>query len=92
MLGRPDQLTCPALTQAQARRINAIKRTHLIIGYEGVVDHDYTAVVVTTTREEFAIREDGTILGSDIPLPPSPARRRRRSLRNPAGTTEQESM
>ena len=89
MLARPAQLISPEQTIAQARAINAIRRTHMIIGYEGMIDDDGTYIIVTTNLKDFAIREDGTILGTNVPLPPSAARRRRRSLRNPAAITEE---
>lgn len=90
-LAKPPQSICPALTQAQAKYLNNLKRSgHNVVAYEGVAGPGISAVVFVTTRTEFAVNQDGTILDldqlvADGSLPPSPARRRRRSLRNPAG-------
>lgn len=95
-LGTPEATICPRLTMEQARRLNALKREgHHVVAYESLIGDRFSAVVFVTSRTEFAIDTDGNTLDTDAleadgSLPPSPARRRRRSLRNPAGDTTEE--
>ena len=82
-LSSPSSTICPRLTIEQARRLNAIKREHNVIGYEanfGPLPYD-TYVVFVTTRNEFAVLPDGTILSPSSDLPARSASGRRRSLR-----------
>jgi hypothetical protein len=98
----PPSTICPRLTMHQARTLSHLKRNgNHIVGYEAVVGIDsdgqrINAVVFVTSRTEFAVNTDGTTLDLDAleadgSLPPSPARGRRRSLRNhPAGTSQEQ--
>lgn len=95
-LEAPPSTICPTLTIEQARRLSALKREgHNVVAYESLTGDRLSAVVFVTSRTEFAIDTDGNTLDTsaleaDGSLPPSPARRRRRSLRNPAGSATEE--
>jgi hypothetical protein len=89
-LPSPPNTICPALTQAQARKLNHLKRSgHNVVAYESLIGDRMSAVVFITTRTEFAISDDGTTLDvaalvADGTLPARSDSGRRRSLRNPS--------
>lgn len=93
-LETPPSTICPELTQAQAKRLHALKRSgHNVVAYEAIVGDRISAVVFVTTRTQFAIGDDGTILDldqleADGTLPARSSSGRRRSLReNPDDNT-----